>query len=453
MLRNSWIILLLMAFGAKLCAQNATLRIDEAAITAGQVSVIASGYNYSSGFGFTPSVQVRSVNGTFTENLGTRSIPVNRFTAVLYRNPRPIGTEVFLSTTNQTLLSSSTTSGAMSVRYSCPSLTSYAWEAGTYAGNLAYSMSAFAVGASFSPSTARLTVEVPGFLNTLNQLGDVEIRINDLNFYRSTGASTTRTFSYRHSVPLLMSIRSGTSTFDFSNGNTGVVAPVTNVNLVQARVTSPVQSAAVGLGTSFQEIFRGSVPTGNSSNIIGQFSITANQLKAGFLNKGTYRTTLSLEAKDQAGNYPALTVNASSNLSVVVEDLAEITVNQPTVNFVFDNAEKYTNGISINIGSHIVLSKTIPYQLSVRASAANFASGSNIIPVDILSIGPGNGQLGVNTISALSTTNQTLIGNALPAVDRNIDIRYQIPASQTQKLLNKVAGVYTANVIYTLTSQ
>ncbi|UZJ65527.1 hypothetical protein OKW96_04880 [Sphingobacterium sp. KU25419] len=95
------------------------------------------------------------------------------------------------------------------------------------------------------------------------------------------------------------------------------------------------------------------------------------------------------------------------------------------------------------------LSKTTPYNLYVRATSATFASGVNSIPLNVMRIGPMPGETGMQTVT-LSSTAQQLINAADPTIDRSLSIRYSIPASETSKLLNKPAGTYSTNIIFSL---
>ncbi|MNT36279.1 hypothetical protein D3C72_1723520 [compost metagenome] len=138
---------------------------------------------------------------------------------------------------------------------------------------------------------------------------------------------------------------------------------------------------------------------------------------------------------------------ANGNLSVVVSDLGEIVANQQAVNLAFATTNDYKNGVNLNMPAHLKISKTTPYNLYVRATSTSFTSGANSIPLNVLRIGPMAGQSGMNTVT-LSTTAQQLIQNADPVIDRNLNILYSIPASATGMLLNKPAGAYTANIIF-----
>jgi len=291
---------------------------------------------------------------------------------------------------------------------------------------------------------------------SLSSYGTVELHVNDLNFFRNATLSANTIFSYSHTVPLLISLKSSNNHFIFTNGNNRMLSPITHINLVQARAIAPIQSVAISISDYFQEIYSGDGSLGKDnkmhSRVVGQFSITAANLKAGFLRKGTYSNSLNVEIKDWRGVDLKAILDRQLNLKVIVNDLAELTINQTNVDFLFDHALKYEKGISIHIPNHLSVSKTTPFDITVKTSGANFTNGIHAIPISVLEIGFGDGQDWNNTISALSTTGQTLIGNASPTVDRNINVRYMIPAEQTQNLLNKGSGTYTANIVYTLTA-
>ena len=131
----------------------------------------------------------------------------------------------------------------------------------------------------------------------------------------------------------------------------------------------------------------------------------------------------------------------------MVSDLSEIIANQSTVNLTFSTASHYQNGVNQDMPAHLKLSKTTPYNVYVRATSANFASGVNSVPLNVMRIGPMPGQTGMQTVT-LSATAQQLINGADPVIDRSLNIRYSIPASETSKLLNKPAGTYTTNIIF-----
>ena len=164
---------------------------------------------------------------------------------------------------------------------------------------------------------------------------------------------------------------------------------------------------------------------------------------------GNYTVPLTYTYSKLSSSYPSGTLQTQRNgtLEVVVSDLGELIANQQAVNLRFTTTSHYVNGVSQDMPAHLKISKTTPYNLYVRATTENFASGPNTIPLSVMKIGPMNGQTGMNTIS-LSTTAQQLIQAADPVIDRLLNIKYSIPATETDHLLNKPPGTYSTSIIF-----
>lgn len=116
----------------------------------------------------------------------------------------------------------------------------------------------------------------------------------------------------------------------------------------------------------------------------------------------------------------------------------------------FSSVADYSNGIIADVPDQLILSKTTPYNLSVRAEKPDFSSGSENFPVSMLGIGAINGQAGIQNITSLSTQNKMLIRGAEATVDKSIGLRYTIKPAASNQLVTKEKGVYTNNLIFTL---
>ena len=167
------------------------------------------------------------------------------------------------------------------------------------------------------------------------------------------------------------------------------------------------------------------------------------------MQAGTYLVPITFTWNKLSTAYPSgtLQTSRSGNLQVTVSDLSEVVTNQTNVSLVFSSASDYQQGVSKQMPAHIKISKTTPYNLYVRALTSSFSSGANQIPLNVLRIGPMVGQTGMNTVT-LSTTSQQLINTANPVIDRNLNVLYSIPASETNKLLGKPAGSYSTTVVF-----
>jgi hypothetical protein len=141
----------------------------------------------------------------------------------------------------------------------------------------------------------------------------------------------------------------------------------------------------------------------------------------------------------------------SNELEINVLEMGELLTLVPDVNLVFDNAEDYKNGVYEDVSNQLKLSITTPYDLYVRAENPNFSSSTGNFPCNVMRIGPGPGETGIETIT-LSTSHQKLINQANPTIDRPISLRYSIPQTETHKLLEKPKAVYSNTIIFSFTA-
>jgi len=450
-LRSFWLILLVWYTEAR--AQNALLTINEAALIAGSVSVTPGGYNYDPGLlSLLTNIMVKGNGDLVSGTNGT--LPLTKFTATYVKGTTVGNTIALNTTTNQSLTSEllsalRLTGGPFTVKYEAPNLAATAWEAGTYSNTLAYSLASINVGASVTPAQATMTVVVDPLIKESSAPGNIALVVNDLKYFRNTTLEVYNAFQLRHTVPVQVGLAANTAQLAFANGYTGVADPQTTVGKIQVQMTG----SAVRLTTTSQQLVANAlVPVGNKTNFSTRVFIDPSDLKTAFINKGNYTTTVTLQGVNASGQ--AATYNKVLNLAVTVNDLSEFNLFTTALTLPFQTAADYKNGITKDLSNHLQVSKTTPYDISVKAQAADFITTGSAatLPVSILELSAADGQTDVNTISALSTTDQLLVSGAFPAVDRYFNIRYRIPPSRTQYLINKPAGTYTAVLNYTLTA-
>ncbi|MBD3907124.1 peptidoglycan-binding protein LysM, partial [Chryseobacterium sp. C-2] len=92
-----------------------------------------------------------------------------------------------------------------------------------------------------------------------------------------------------------------------------------------------------------------------------------------------------------------------------------------------------------------------------KAGGANFMNGTNLIPVNVLTIKAATaaGTMGgTKSAVVLSATDQTLVANAPLGSALTLNLDYTIPASKSSSsdILGKPAGTYTQTVTYTATA-
>ncbi|WP_018627726.1 hypothetical protein [Niabella aurantiaca] len=363
-------------------------------------------------------------------------------------------TEQPLSTSSQPLYSALLTllsSGGVTIRYRIPQteMVHYAWKAGTYTTNLSFTTPGGTLCLGTSTYPASLSVVVTPFINFPVPSGPT-LTVNDLNYFRTATLSGSTILPSVYTVPLGLRVKTGAANFAYSDGYPGATNPNTGTDQVSAKIPAPVPGPAIALNTTYQDLSPAggfAVPEGNTQNNTVSYTISPANLKAGFIQKGTYTVPLYFEAFD-AGTVPQVsTIAQPSALTVNVEDMGELLVHNNEASLSFSDINDYTNGVSTSIANALTISKTTPYDVYVRSSSPSLASGSNTIPVGCIAIGPGNGDPSVSTIS-LSAVSQKIISAAAPVIDRQVALQYSIGPDKVEQVLGKPPGTYTTTVTY-----
>src|SRR5690606_13540174 len=129
------------------------------------------------------------------------------------------------------------------------------------------------------------------------------------------------------------------------------------------------------------------------------------------------------------------------------------------VNFDYSTAEDYNSDQTVNVPTSLVVTSTNTFDIKVKADGANFISGSDNIPVDVLTIKPvmsgTTTMTGTPSNVVLSTTDQTLVSGAELGSNRVLELDYFIPEAKSSSpaILGKPEGTYTQTVTYTATAQ
>ncbi len=430
---------------------NITARTDyQQSITLGQ---------FNSAITLLPNIGIKSNNSTLSNILGgvgpaPLSVANYKISSIAGVSVLSSSTERSLSTSTQSLYVAvaSLVSGTVlsNLRLNTSSFT---WVAGTYSTDIALTAPGLLGGNAMTPATQAFSIVVPAFITSQNTAGTTSILVNNLSFYRSpTGISSNKVMTLAHTVPYIPRLQTGNSNFSFSTSLTYNTLPISPVSAINTTLTTVATATPIALSSTSQPLTNTTgivVPTNNSQALTYAFSITGAQLKARFIQAGTYSVPLTYTWNKIAAAYPTGNLQSQSvgTLQVVVSDLGELIANQQTVGLSFTTASQYKNGVSLDMPAHLKISKTTPYNLYVRSTSSSFNSGVNSVPLNVLRIGPMPGETGVQTVT-LSTTPQQMINAADPTVDRSLSIRYSIPASETSKLLNKPAGTYSTTIIF-----
>lgn len=435
-----------------------TFNLTEAIITSqtdqAQTNVASGSFN---GFGVGGGdIWVKSVPAAIPITTGTAGatlplniarIKLNRIVGLNLGSSRP---EITLSTVDQSIASAVVLSlgGSMFLDYRLV-INGTAWQAGSYSVPLTFSA---------SDATSRFySVVVPAYLTQTSTVASTTaLNVTSLADFRTNGVSAAQTFSYNTSVPVDINLRTG-PTISFST----TFPKITDPTLVASAVTATLSgtSAAgpqINLSTSNQALSTSSgipVPVNNTSGTLtNTLRVTPASLQANFIQAGTYTYPLTYTIAKTAAAQPAslASLTMASTATVNVPRLFEANIPATGVNLNFSTPAHYTSGVTVASPAPITISSTIPYNVTVRASS-DFTLNATTIPAGVMIIEGASGQTGVSSIT-LSTTAQTLISSSAPVLDRTVNLQYRIPSTQTSNLLNKAAGQYAADVLFTITA-
>lgn len=159
------------------------------------------------------------------------------------------------------------------------------------------------------------------------------------------------------------------------------------------------------------------------------------------------------QAKAQAN-----TSTATTTVNMILSDVISMEASKSAVTFTYDNAAAYNTDQKQSVADNLKVTSTKPFGIKVKANGANFVSGINLIPVDVLTIKPVAGgakpMLGTPKDVVLSTADQVLISAAPKGSQVTLNIDYFIPSteSSSDKILGKPSGTYVQTVTYTATA-
>src|SRR5690554_2297109 len=109
---------------------------------------------------------------------------------------------------------------------------------------------------------------------------------------------------------------------------------------------------------------------------------------------------------------------ATTTVRIILNDVISIdsgsVANGGVVDFNYVTAEDYNSAKTATVTNSLIVTSTKNFDVKVKADGANFTDGSNVIPVDVLTIkaATGGSMAGTQNTIVLSTADQVLIGNA-----------------------------------------
>ncbi|MFY1047193.1 peptidoglycan-binding protein LysM [Chryseobacterium sp. GP-SGM7] len=150
-------------------------------------------------------------------------------------------------------------------------------------------------------------------------------------------------------------------------------------------------------------------------------------------------------------------VNTSVN--IILADIISMDVGTASsgdfVNFNYVNTADYNSSKNVTVPNSLVINSSKNFDVKVKSEGANFISGANAIPVNVLQVKavPGGSVVGTMNEITLSTDDQVLVSNARLGAKQTLNIAYSISAEKASKiLLGKPTGNYTQTVTYTATA-
>ncbi|MCD0457127.1 peptidoglycan-binding protein LysM [Chryseobacterium sp. LC2016-27] len=160
-------------------------------------------------------------------------------------------------------------------------------------------------------------------------------------------------------------------------------------------------------------------------------------------------------------NVHAQNTTATTTVNITLNDVISIDAGSTaignTVDFNYATAADYNSDQTITKANSLKVTSTKNFNVKVKAGGPNFMNGTNLIPVNVLTIkaATASGTMGgTKSAVVLSATDQTLVTNAPLGSALTLNLDYTIPAvrSSSSDILGKPAGTYTQTVTYTATA-
>lgn len=431
---------------------QATFTLTEAQITGQQQQTypVLSGVYGGGALGQTIQYKSNSLSTQFTPTAGSPDLPLNavflRITSGAGLNLGNVGQEINLSNVNQTIFTALAALGSsdLVITYRVP-IAGRAWNAGIYTSSNSITR--------VTPTSILMTITVPSFI-TVSTIPPIATLTASLSNFRIGSLTGNHIFDYFTSLAADIKVKAtNTSLFAFSTTEPKIVDPSPAANLLKANIIVPNVGAQISLTNADQDLLTNvAVQETNKRSITTNFSLSAADLKASFVQAGTYTLPITYTiAKHSAAYGSSLTATTTSSVQVVVPRLFECVI--PTANLLFDlsNINSYRNGIAVAIPNPFVVSSTIPYNITVKASG-DFTNGSGgTIAANTVTVEGTASQTGITSV-VLSTVDQSLVTGAAPVIDRNLNLQYRISPTQATNMLGKTAGTYQNTITFTCTA-
>lgn len=139
----------------------------------------------------------------------------------------------------------------------------------------------------------------------------------------------------------------------------------------------------------------------------------------------------------------------NATMTINLSDVLQLTINTSAVSLNFASVANYNNGVSSVVNNQITIASNTVYDLRIRTAGPTLVNGPNTIPVSniaVQTIGLTEGTHRV--ISALSTTDQSLVTGLPATLSQSVNMQYSTAAGNTAFL--KPAGAYVTTLTFTV---
>jgi hypothetical protein len=151
--------------------------------------------------------------------------------------------------------------------------------------------------------------------------------------------------------------------------------------------------------------------------------------------------------------------SAKARIILNFKEQQSLVVTHSSVDLNLNRGEVYTQGAETGVlKNHVIVKSSTPYELSVRTINPYFQYEMSLssLPVSIIHIKPSintstllDFPLRLSTIN-LSDKPQIILQSENRSNSQQIDVNYTIPKQNITSILNKKAGTYKTEIIYTL---
>ena len=148
-----------------------------------------------------------------------------------------------------------------------------------------------------------------------------------------------------------------------------------------------------------------------------------------------------------------------TSVHIILGDVISIdegsAASEGAVDFSYVHTTDYNSPKNVMVPNSLVILSSKNFDVKVKSEGANFVSGVNVIPVDVLQVKavPGGTLVGTLNEVTLSTADQVLVSNANLGSNQSLNIAYSISAEKASTvLLGKPLGTYLQKITYTATA-